>query len=100
MKERKKLILPGLGRKPIKSLTQDLRLSRRHRAPSRGWGVKSQGALLRKSEKPGQGSEQDGSLCSKESAEERERERKREKERKGRKTDRHGDPSSDGAKVL
>ena len=62
--------------------------------------MKSQGALLRKSEKPGQGSEQDGSLCSKESAEERERERKREKERKGRKTDRHGDPSSDGAKVL
>ena len=88
MKERKRLRLPGLCRKPIKSLTQDLRLSRRHRAPSRGWGVKSQGALLRKSEKPGQGSEQDGSLCSKESAEEREREREKERERKKRKKDR------------
>ena len=52
--------------------------------------------------KPRQESEQGGSLRSKESAEGRggERERKREKERKGRKTDRHGDPSSDGAKVL
>ena len=36
VKERKRLILPGLRRKPIKSLTQDLHLSRRHRAPSRG----------------------------------------------------------------
>ena len=51
--------------------------------------VKAQGAFLRESSKPGQESEQDGSLCSKESAEERER-----------KKERHGDPSSDGAKVL
>lgn len=76
MKERKRLILPGLRRKPIKSLTQDLHLSQRHRAPSRG-GVKAQGAFLRESQKPGQDSEQDGSLCSKESAGERERERKK-----------------------
>ena len=76
MKERKRLILPGLCRKPIKSLTQDLGFSRRHQAPSRG-GVKAQGAFLRESQKPGQESEQDRSLCSKESAGEREIERKK-----------------------
>ena len=72
MKERKRLILPGLCRKPIKSLTQDLGFSRRHQAPSRG-GVKAQGAFLRESEKPEQKSEQDRALRSKESAGERER---------------------------
>ena len=53
--------------------------------------VKAQGTFSGESYKPRQESEQDGSLRSKESAEERERERK---------TDRHGDPSSDGAKVF
>ena len=38
VKERKRLILPGLRREPIKSLTQDLRLSRRHWVPSWGGG--------------------------------------------------------------
>ena len=57
---------------------------------------------MRESQKPGQESEQDRSLHSKESAEEREREKERKREReKGRKKDRlHRDPSSDGAKVL
>ena len=48
--------------------------------PFRG-GVKAQGEFLRESWKPRQESEQDGSLHSKESAEERERERKKERER-------------------
>ena len=56
--------------------------------PSQG-GVKAQGAFLRESQKAGQESEQDGSLRSRESAEERERQKER-----------HRDPSSDGAKVL
>ena len=51
--------------------------------------TKAQGAFLRASLKPGQESERGRSLRSKESAKERER-----------KKDRHGDPSSDGAKVL
>ena len=51
--------------------------------------TKAQGAFLRASSKPGQESERGRSLRSKESAKERER-----------KKDRHGDPSSDGAKVL
>ena len=38
VKERKRLILPGLRREPMKSLTQDLHLSRRHWVPSWGGG--------------------------------------------------------------
>ena len=51
--------------------------------------MKAQSDFSRESWKPGQESEPDGSLCSRESAEERERERER-----------HGDPSFDGAKLL
>ena len=45
VKERKRMILPGLHREPIKSLTQDLRFSGRHRVPSRGGG-EGTGCLL------------------------------------------------------
>ena len=55
--------------------------------------MKAQGALSRGSWKPGQESKHDGFLRSRELAGEREREKERKKER-------HGDPSSDGAKVL
>ena len=77
VKERKRLILPGLRREPIKSLTQDLRLSRRHRAPSRE-SLRSPGRRVSKM-----------GLC----APENQLRMDREKER-------HGHPSSDGAKVL
>ena len=51
VKERKRLILSGLRREPIKSLTQHLHLSRRHQAPSQGGvgGVKARGAFSRES---------------------------------------------------
>ena len=90
MKERKRLILPGLSRKPIKFLTQDSHLSRRHRVPSRG-GVKAQGAFSSLGS-PGRRVSKTG-LYAPGNQPEREREREKEK-------DRHGDPSSDGAKVL
>ena len=77
MKERKRRIFPGLRREPIKSLTQDLSLSRRHRAPSR----ESLRSLDRRVSKMG--------LCTPENQPRRER-----------KKERHGDPSSDGARVL
>ena len=83
MKERKRLILPGLRRKPIKSLTQDLRPSQRHQVPSRV-GEGTECLIKRVLEVPAGVSEQD-----RESAGEREREKER-----------HRDPSSDGAKVL
>ena len=91
VKERKRMILPGLRREPIKSLTQDLGFSRRHQAPSRG-GVKAQGAFLRESWKPEQKSELDGFLRSRELAEER----KRQKERQ---TDRQPDRQTRGPKL-
>ena len=53
--------------------------------------MKAQGAFSRGSWKPRQESEHDGFLHSRELAREREKERK---------TERHGDPSSNGAKVL
>ena len=87
MKERKRLILPGLCRKPIKSLTQDLHLSQRHRHPLEG--MKAQSAFSRESlRSPGRRVSKMG-LCAPGNQLKREREKER-----------HGDPSSDGAKVL
>ena len=54
-------------------------------------GMKAQGTFSRESQKPGKESEQDGFPRSRELAKERDKEKKKEK---------HGDPSSDGAKVL
>ena len=79
MKERKRLILPGLCRKPIKSLTQDLRPLQRHQVPSRV-GEGTECLLKRVLEVPAGVSEQDRSLHSRESAGERERERKKDTE--------------------
>ena len=79
MKERKRLILPGLRSKPIKSLTQDLRPSQRHRVPSQG-GEDTECLLKRVVEAPAGVSEQDRSLHSRESAEEREKEREKDTE--------------------
>ena len=44
VKERKRLIFPGLCREPIKLLTQGLHRSQRHREPS--WGGEGTGCLL------------------------------------------------------
>ena len=79
VKERKKLISLGLHRGPIKSLTQDLHLSRRHQAPSRG-GLRS----------PGRKVSTTVSMLQRVSQKKRERERQK----------RPGDLSSDEAKVL
>ena len=52
VKEINRLILPGLCREPIKSLTQDLHLSRSHQVPSwwggQGGGGEATGHLLKR----------------------------------------------------
>ena len=79
VKERKRLILPGLCRKPIKSLTQDLRLSRRHRVPSlRGWRHRAPSRESLRS--PGRRVSKTG-LCAPRNQPRRVRERERKKER-------------------
>ena len=76
VKEKKRLILPGLCREPIKSLTQDLRLSWRHQVPSQGGG-EGTGRLLKRVLEARQESELDGFLHSRELAKERERQKER-----------------------
>ena len=79
VKERKRLILPGLRRKPIKSLTQDLHLSRRHRAPSRG-GWRQRAPSRESLRSPGRRVSKTG-LCTPRNQLRRVRERERERER-------------------
>ena len=75
MKEIERLILPGLCRKPIKPLTQDLHVSRRHRAPSRG-GLQHRVPSQESLRSPGRTVSKTG-LCAAKNQLRRERERKK-----------------------
>ena len=87
LRERKRLMSPGLRGKP-RALFLGLALLHVGTRHPLEW-VKAQCAFSRGSQKPGQESELSGPLSPKELAENREREKER-----------HGDQSSDGAKVF
>ena len=92
-------LVPWLTRKASRALFLGLALLHVGTGRPLEW-VKAQCAFSRGSQKLRQESELSGPPRSKELARKREREKERERERRNRKKERHGDQSSDGAKVF